>query len=305
MLYAILSNKVNIEEETMEEIMNKPIPLEGKNCFYDMISNENSFEAKANASRRYAEMIISLFLTSEIKLEKNSDKFNAKSLGNKIRSLQKYYDNKIIQSLYFIKSIGDKGSHYNVNNKLTEKEIIKVVEVSLGLFELILIDYFKKTRLDKTYNTARIFSTLFPNVRVNILSKLINLKQIKNRYDEEVLHKYLLALVKSGRKNKAYRVLDEAKKNGINDNLYIQEKDSIRIILEGMNKNELPIPQKIEDCKRNYNEVLKTLDCHEMEDNNRLITIMDTLLKQIEPSKMGDKIPDQLYILKYTTEFLF
>ncbi|MBU3073861.1 hypothetical protein [Clostridium estertheticum] len=168
---------------------------------------------------------------------------------------------------------------------------------------MILIDYFKKTRVDKTYNTARIFSTLFPDVRANILSALINLKQIKDRYDEDVLHRYLLALVKSGRKTKAYRVLDEAKKNGINDNLYIYEKDSIGKIVEGMNKNELPIPQKIEDCKRNYNNVLKTLDSHEIEENSGLITIMDTLLKQIEPSQMGDKIPDQRYILKYTKEF--
>lgn len=86
-----------------------------------------------------------------------------------------------------------------------------------------MIDYFKKTRLDKTFNTARIFSNVFHVVRVNVLSKLVNVIQITDLYEKAVLHKYLLALVKNGRKNKVYRVLDEAKKNGINDDLYIRK----------------------------------------------------------------------------------
>lgn len=289
----------------MEKVISKPVPLEGKNCFYDMISKDNSFEAKANASRRYAEMIISLFLINEIKSEINEADFNKFSLGEKIKFLGKYYDDKIIQSLYFIKDIGDKGSHYNQNDKLTEKEIKKVVDVSLGLFELILIDYFKKTRLDKTFNTARIFSALFPAVRVNVLSELVNLKQINDKYDEEILHKYLLALVKNGKKNKAYRVLNEARKNGISEYLYTHEKYSIVKILEGIKKDELPIPQTIEDCKRNYNGVLRTLDSKEIAENSGLITIMDTLLSQVEPSEMGDKIPDKRYVIKCANAFLF
>lgn len=57
----MLWNKVNIEGGAYGKIIYKSVLLEYKNCFYEMISNDNSFEAKANASKRYAEMIIDIF----------------------------------------------------------------------------------------------------------------------------------------------------------------------------------------------------------------------------------------------------
>lgn len=57
----------------------------------------------------------------------NEIEFNKMFLGEKIKDLDKYYDDKIIQSIYFIKDISDKGLYYNKKDKLNEKKLKKLL----------------------------------------------------------------------------------------------------------------------------------------------------------------------------------
>jgi len=273
-----------------------PVPYVGKTMYSDMISDNVSPEGRATASRRYTEMIIDLFLSKELKEEVGENKYYRMSLGERIKGIANTTSKEIIDTLYRIKDFGDKAAHFNPNVELREKDIEKISKDALGIFELILIDYFKKTDFHRTYNTAVIFSTLFPQIRANVLSKLYNNVYIRKQKDREIFHKYIIALVKSNKANKAKEILRKYKKKGVIDYIvYDIEMQSIKNISEGMRRDKLPIPQVIEDCKRNFEDVLKDISDAETHENEGLINIINILLEQYSESDMGDLEANKIY----------
>ncbi|MTI48078.1 MAG: hypothetical protein FH761_09560 [Firmicutes bacterium] len=273
-----------------------PVPYVGKSIYSDMISESVSAESRATASRRYIEMIIDLFLSKELKSSVGEEKFYRMSLGERIKGIKPTTSKEVIDTLYRIKDYGDKAAHFNPTIEIKEKDIEKISRDALGIFELILIDYFKKTDFHKTYNTAVIFSTLFPQIRANVLSNLYNNVYIRKQKDREIFHKYIIALVKSNKSNKAKNILKKYKKKGTIDYvIYEMEMQSIKLISEGMNRDKLPIPKVIGDCKRNFEEVLSKISDEEKQENKGLINIINTLLAQYDASEMGDLESNKIY----------
>ncbi|WP_433595149.1 hypothetical protein [Lysinibacillus xylanilyticus] len=281
----------------MGEGHKQPVPKLGESCYLDMISESTSPEAKANAARRYSEMMIDLFLSEKAKERLGESSFKKLSLGEQIREVQNDFSLDIVNTLFEIKNIGDQGSHYS-QQPLSMENAIRITNSALGLFTLILIDYFKKTGLNKTFNTAKIFSTLFPKIRADVLSQLLNKGIITTEYDIAILHKYILALVKNGQKNKAKNLLRKKYEKGlIEEDVYYLEIKVIQTISEGIEKNELPVPLTINDCKRNFDSVINSLDDYDRNENYELIKIISTLLNEINPSELGTFIPNKEYLI--------
>lgn len=274
------------------------VPKVGNSCYLDMVSNSISNEARANAARRYGEMMIDLFLSEEAKTRIGEQKFRKLGLGEQIKEIKGCYDQKIIDALLRIKDIGDRASHYSYGEIIDQKKAEDITSVALGLFDLILIDYFRKYG-NNSYYAFRIFSTLFPKVRVKVLSEILVKGPIEEDYDRKVFHKYILATVKNNQENKARRVLDDKLKKGhIDKELYEFEIKTIKEISIGMKKNELPIALNIQDCKRNFNSVINSLSEDERFQDRKIIKIISILLHEIDPSDMGDLIPDKNYIIE-------
>lgn len=280
------------------DAMKTTIPIIGHRRLNDLFSEQTSPETKANTARWYAELFIDKFLSSEIKKELGNENFEKKMLGEKIKLLKKYYKKNIIDKLKLIKNIGDKYSHYNPSIQINEKEIIQIQKAVSTLYTEILIDYFKGTRFDKTPNTARIFSVLYPSVRWNVLSHYINRTSKNSEYEYLLFHKYLIALVKDGKWNKAKRELNEAfKKNLITKDKYEFESKSNIIINDKKLENKLPIADNLNDIKRNFKSVMDSLSKNEIEENIGLIKLILILIEDIEPSDMGNTIPDYRAII--------
>jgi hypothetical protein len=273
-------------------------PKKGEHRLSEMLSENSSLETKANASRWYLEMMIDLFLSKESKQNLSEIIFKKLSLSDKIEDISKYYSKDIIDTLHLIKNVGDKGSHYSSDVRLNKKEIDTVVKKATNLFTLILIDHLKKEPLDKTYNRAVIFSTLLPSIRENVLYSLINFKKIETEMDYALLDKYIIACTKNNRINQIKKKLKELNKKNIIDSVFYSfQLKSIQAIEQGMKKNELPIPKTMEDCKRNLNSVINTLDENEINDNQELIDIMNTLLENVEPSKIESFKENHIYVI--------
>ncbi len=278
--------------------MKTTVPRIGHRRLNDLFSIQTSPETKANTARWYGELFIDKFLSCEIKKELGSEEFERKQLGEKIKLLEKSYSKNTINKLKLIKSIGDKYSHYNPSLQINEKEIVRVQNAVLTLFNEILIDYFKKNRFDKTPYTAKIFSVLYPHVRWNVLSHFINKISRNTEYELLLFHKYLLALVKDGKWNKARRELDEAYKSDcITKEQFEFENKSNELIKNKKLENQLPIADTLNDIKRNFKEVMSLLDTNEIEQNIILIKLILILVEDIEPSDLGNTIPNYRAII--------
>ncbi|MFT5594290.1 MAG: hypothetical protein ACI8SR_002679 [Oceanicoccus sp.] len=269
-------------------------PKVGENRLSEMTSPDTTPETKCWAARWYAEMMVELFLSDTAKQKKKD--FESLSLGNKIKEISEEYSEKLISSLYLIEDLGNQASHFKKGRAITEAESIKAVENAIGLFDLILVDLFKNQGLAKTLNTAKIFSTFLPSIRVNVLAKLLDFSKFDNNseYDIGVLHKYLLALTKNGQREKARRLIKKLlKKETIDQDMFTYWENSINVISN--NSKNLPIPKSIEDCKRNFDDVLIILSNEDLSENSRLIEIFNILLESVTPSEMGDLIGNQLF----------
>ncbi|MBW3781724.1 hypothetical protein GL270_10770 [Aeromonas veronii] len=269
-------------------------PKIGRNRVNEMLSPDSSLETKGWAARWYAEMLIELFLSKEAKLEDN--KFEDLSLGDKIQRIKNHTSQDVIDALFFIEEVGNKATHFKLNRELALSDVEKAVSKATSLFDLILVDIFKDGGLGLTYNTARLFSTLLPSIRVNVLQELVNLSCLESEYDVMVLHKYLLALTKNGQREKARRLIRKLKKKEVIEEFQFEfwEK-SINAIYADL--DNLPIPKKIEDCQRNFLSVLASMDDEEKEMNSRFIHLVQVMYDKVAPSEMGSLVEDKLLLI--------
>ncbi|HBR1895770.1 hypothetical protein ACNPNM_09395 [Klebsiella variicola] len=249
----------------------------------ELLSENISNETKAHISRWYAEMMIKEFLNDQFS---NMD-YNKKPLSELIGVLKGLVDCKIINSLNLIKDFGDKASHYNAGINVTAEQALKAVNETINLYVLIILDELKKRDLFYHFDRATLISVLLPNMRVRIYSELIDFSS--KEINLELLWKWSLACLKDGNINKARRKLQLLKRNGIITEEVLNEYDAnLKVINAAKENDELPIPVNREDFARNLQALLNSgeISPESLQINNRLISILLSMAKNIEPSSM-------------------
>ena len=104
----------------------------------DLFSETASAASKGNAARFYAEMIVDLFLSDQLKIELGTVRLDTLPLGDQIKRISSYTPTKIVEALRRIKNFGDMASHYSPGSTLTATHADAVVEDAVGLIVLIL-----------------------------------------------------------------------------------------------------------------------------------------------------------------------
>ena len=223
------------------------VPKVAEHRLFDLLSDKTSNETKLNAARWYLEMMIHEFFSMEA-VNKYGTKFHELTLHKKIEVLQEFYDADLILLMNKIRVCGNQGAHYNLSLDLSNEEIKELVDQALGLFEYLLIKWFEINTIIKTEYTARIFSTIYLNVRIRVLEKLILIeKNNKNCQHENLMtlfHKYIIALVKSDRKNDAIQFFKDLHASGrinINRSDYNKYIKSIDRLENGKKKVSWPL----------------------------------------------------------------
>lgn len=276
------------------------VPKVGHHRLYDLVSEKTSLETKASTARWYAEMMIDLFFSANAKEKVGEDKFNKLSLGEKIKILREWCSDELIDALNLIKQFGDIASHYNPSKTIKESEVNKIIVKALSLFDYALIDLMKDGGIRKTEVTAVLFSTFLPSIRVRVLSSILDLSDIKGNSDNDMflLDKLLLALTKNGEGKKAQKLLSKLRKEEKIGDYHLRFwLEKLEVIQGKIDEGILPIPENISDCKRNFDDVLSQLTSFEKAENQALIDVFDTMLSQVEPSDMGDKVPNLMVLM--------
>jgi hypothetical protein len=276
-------------------------PKVAEHRLYDLFSEKTSFETKASTARWYAEMMIDLFFSKESKKIVGKENFIKLSLGEKLKHIKQTSSKELIDSLNFIKQFGDEASHYKPDNILNKKDVDKVIEKALSLFDFALIDLIKDGGIGKTPITARLFSTFLPSIRVRVIRSIIDINSVRGDSDNDMalLDKLLLALTKNGEGKKAIKLLEKLKKKG---NIGIEHVDfwkkKIQTIQSKIEEGILPIAENISDCKRNFYDVYEEMTENERNENKDLIEVFNIMLDQIEPSDMGQKKPNLMILME-------
>lgn len=258
----------------------------------DLFSESTSAASKGNAARFYAEMMIDLFLSDQLKIELGSVKLDTLSLGEQIKKISSYTPTKIIETLQRIKDFGDMASHYSPGRTLTAKQADAAVEDAVGLIVLILTYELIETPLNAYEGRATLFSTILPKARAQVLANLLEKCAPSDQaYYLFLLNKHGLALTKSGRFNTARRNLDNLLKKGhINNSFHRGEVEMLSLLAKSIVYPGQPIPKRMEDVARNFNAVRQTFTDADVLANKQLIDILGTLVNDIIPSAFNHRV---------------
>ncbi|MFM0390792.1 hypothetical protein [Paraburkholderia phytofirmans] len=262
----------------------------------DLFSETVSVASKGNAARFYAEMMIDLFLSARLKNEIGTDRLETIPLGDQIKGISSHTPSKIVDALWHIKDFGDKASHYSLGRALTEAEADAAVEDAVGLIVLILTNELIETPLDACSGRATLFSTILPKARERVLANLLSECHPSNgHYYRFLLHKYGLALTKSGRLGAARRHLSRLLKKGCIDQAFHDELvEALWLLDKSIKYPGQPIAQRMEDVARNFETVRLGLNDDEAKANERLIGILGTLVNDIIPSGFNHRVTQLL-----------
>lgn len=275
--------------------MDKLIPHQASHRIADLLSDNSSDETKAQTARWFAEMLVKDFLSDEFAEDVNH---NNLSLGELIAKLRGKFDKKIIDALTLIKEFGDKASHYNPAVKVSSSDSKKAVDAAFDLYPLLIIDHLKKNPLNSHPDRAILLSTTLPKIRLKVLDELINFDEISNDYQIGLLHKWCLACVKNGGREKARRKLNLLLRNGkISKEICCFETKTIDEIAKRMMNNELPVAKTHGDFARNFADLMSKLSDDSKESNAKLIGLLEGMAKNIQPSEMGELRGMQLFIV--------
>ncbi|MFK3829769.1 hypothetical protein ACI2JQ_16180 [Pseudomonas fulva] len=276
--------------------MDKLIPHQASHRTGDLFSEHSSDDVKAQTSRWFAEMMIKEFFSEELK---HSDgDYKRFSIIDLISALKGKVDSKLIDTLNTIRDIGDKASHYNPDVKVSKSDSEKSVQAAFELFPLILIDHFKNNPLSSHPDRSTLLSTTLPKIRLKIIEAFIDFDHIDTEYQAALLHKWCLACVKSNKRDKARRKLHcLLKRNKISSLTHDHETRAINIISQKMSEGKLPIPKTQEDFARNLNDVLSQMSPESKHANEKLISILQRMVKQIQPSEFGQLKGMQIFLI--------
>ncbi|WP_127133413.1 hypothetical protein [Pseudomonas viridiflava] len=266
--------------------MDRLIPHQATHRTGDLTSDISSDDVKTQTARWFAEMMIKEFFSEELALSEGD--YKKFSIGDLTSSLNGKVNQKIISTLNTIKDLGDKASHYNPDVKISKSDSEKAVQAAFELFPLIIINHLINNPLNSHPDRATLLSTTLPKIRIKIIETLINFDKIDSEYHAGLLHKWCLACVKSGHREKARRKLHNLfKKKKISESTFDFETKSINEITLRMSKGELPVPRSHEDFARNLNDVLSKLSPESKSTNKKLISILERMVEKIQPSEFG------------------
>lgn len=221
-------------------------------------------------------------------------------LEKKIKLLKKPGNENLCDSLNFIKGFSDKASHYLPGRVIEKKDVAKVVKRALELFDFALIDLMRNGGTRKTEVTAKLFSAFLPSIRVRVIKSILDRKTFDPSSNDNIflLDKLLLAQTKSGEGKKSLRLLDERCAQGKLSKAHLKfRKEKLREIQKKMDSGVLPISENISDCRRNLEDILLQMSASDRIENSELIKVFETMLAQIEPSAMGDKVPNLVIVI--------
>lgn len=276
--------------------MDRLIPHQATHRTGDLTSDSSSDDAKAQTARWFAEMMIKEFFSEELALSEGD--YKKFSIGDLTSSLNGKVNQKLISTLNVIKDFGDKASHYNPDFKLSKSDSEKAVQAAFELFPLIIINHLSSNPLNSHPDRATLLSTTLPKIRTKIIEAFIDFNNIDCEYQEGLLHKWCLACVKGGGREKARRKLRNLLKKGkISESTFDFEAKSIDEIAFRMTKGELPVPMSHEDFARNFNDVLSKLSPESKSTNEKLISILGRMVEKIQPSEFGTLKGMQVFLV--------
>lgn len=275
--------------------MDTLIPSQAAHRTKDILSPDASDETKTQTARWFAEVMTKDFLSSE--LPEDVDCHNM-ALGEIIDSLVGRVDGAVIDALRLIKELGDKASHYHPQRRITKEEAEKAVKASLGLYQKILVDHLKKHPLSLHPDRATLLSTLLPSIRLEVIGCLIDWGDFDSEQNMALLHKWCLACVKSGKRDKGRRKLRQlVNRNKICQEFAAYEERSMNEIAERMKNDELPVPQNHSDFARNLADVKRGLSKESADFNRKLIELLEGMAKDVEPSDMAHHKGMQIFLV--------
>ena len=180
---------------------------------------------------RYLKGIIDVFLKNIIieKLEKGID-YDDLYIQQKIDCISKW-DKEIGGMFSDAILLGNKVD--NIYEDISEQEVHKVIDIAIHIVEELFVKYFLSPM--HRFGTEEIqyyFSMLPLNNRIYILEKIL-----KKEPNGMIVDKLSLAYAKIEEYEKAVKVLDEARENGIiNEIFYVYQCDNIKLIKQNLKK---------------------------------------------------------------------
>jgi len=242
-------------------------------------------------------MMIEKFFKDEIVV--NEKEWEKLKLYKKIEKLEVKFSPDLIDKLNEIRLLGNKASHYN--KELTEVELNTIVNLALGLYEELLIHYFNNLPKQDFLIGARILSTLFPDLRVKVYSKLIDIENfdVTSEYEWSVFDKYSMALTKSGNLKEAISLLEKLENRTVGNveikNWVDHNKDVFIEMSRDREEKRTPIARNIQDCKRNFQSLLKNDINFYKQNHAKLIEIIEKLLEDFDPSEFNGEVENKVY----------
>lgn len=271
-------------------------PKRAEQRIIELLNPNTSIETKANICRWYLEMMISKFFVIDIEEDIKDKILNQRNLKNKIEMLKKYeaINNKTFITMDYLREKGNLGTHYDEEVlNVSESEASEIVTQALSLFDNVILNFFEKYKYDY-HETPTLFSVLTPVFRERVL--LVYLELILENYGEIdsqdpyihlLIEKIALAKVKkiNSEFNEVLFFLHKYNSLGWIDNFSfnLYAGRCHRIFLT---KNDWPIANNLNECRLNFNEVLKRLEAMKaVEENQLFISILDVLLDQVDASE--------------------
>lgn len=153
--------------------------------------------------RQYAEVVVRRIL--------NVDSKKSFTLGSDETKIKINNKNSVLlkNSVNAINKIGNKCTHTQYVNTISEKEVKEAIDNLFNLYAYLLIEYFEKYKFGTNAEVVHHFSILPPIIRYLTLRELY-VKDPKNIF---IIDKLSLAILKAFNKEKAINWLEERKDN--------------------------------------------------------------------------------------------
>ncbi|WP_419785405.1 hypothetical protein [Pseudodesulfovibrio sp.] len=209
-----------------------------------------SLKSRATAIRRCAEGYVKAFLWDEILAF--APKASKGLLFRWISELKKMGYTGLALELEEMRVVGNPGAHFGPNP--SEEDLTKAIEVLPRILSELFYIHFSKAKGEVELLGADLvlFSTLPPELRVIVWEKYT--RQYAN--DLFALEKYLLALVKSGRKIDADKIIDQKVETGVVD-ARIEAHYREKIDLINRELHRLPIAEDMVTARANFETVMR------------------------------------------------
>ena len=218
----------------MDESFLIPINEKFIEVFEVFMDDSQKNKIRANSVRQYTEGLIDLLLKDKIiKNLKPNEPYESVNWKRKLKHI-KEYDEAIGNNIAYIFKVGGDGSHFS--GIVEEKDLKECIEIAIHIVEDMFANYFcEKEHTFGTENVLRIFSMLPLKHRIYIMKKIS-----KEYINSCLVDRLSLAYFKNGENEKAWELLNNALKEHIVDDMFVQQQllkfDALNIALKDVQK---------------------------------------------------------------------